>query len=393
MLNQLFISYRHESPEHKKAVRQLGELLRRAQIPVALDDFFLDEHPGGPDEGWPKWCEDCANQSQCVLIIASEGWFAAYDKLPPADRGFGAAAEADLFRQDLWDQKGNNDRIRIGFLHDVEANKVPVRLRPWHQFRLFDHPEDLDQLIRWLAGCLGLPGLALPASTWPDPIAFQPDLANRDIEEWPAVVNLLAGRSRERILLFEGCSGVGKSALVRQAAAYGKILGITVAPVNFKGGALSVDATLGQIGLELGANLPNFSREGSNKTHLLCKDLRALRQPVLLIFDHYEDAAENKPLADWFNQQLLAEIENSLSVAVIVAGQRLPDFTKAGWRDLARQIQLARISEFEPWRNWASRRYPALHAEGHLRTAVILAEGLPSTLVGFCEALAKSTKS
>jgi hypothetical protein len=28
-------------------------------------------HPGGPDVGWPKWCEDRAERSTCVLIIPS----------------------------------------------------------------------------------------------------------------------------------------------------------------------------------------------------------------------------------------------------------------------------------------------------------------------------------
>ena len=51
--------------------------------------------------GWPKWCEDCANQSACVLIIPSEGWFAAYEKTTPLGVGLGAATEADLFRQTL----------------------------------------------------------------------------------------------------------------------------------------------------------------------------------------------------------------------------------------------------------------------------------------------------
>jgi hypothetical protein len=90
MRNQVFLSYRHESDEHSRAVLQLGELLRRAAIPVALDQFYLDDNPGGPDEGWPKWCEDCANESACVLIVASEGWFSAYNKCgEPGWVGFG----------------------------------------------------------------------------------------------------------------------------------------------------------------------------------------------------------------------------------------------------------------------------------------------------------------
>src|SRR5262245_6411432 len=107
MLNQVFISYRHENVEHNRSVRRLGQLLRQVGIPVALDQFFLDEHPGGPDVGWPRWCEENAAESQCVLIVASEGWFAAYNKVGEPNVGFGSAAEADLFRQALWDEKGN----------------------------------------------------------------------------------------------------------------------------------------------------------------------------------------------------------------------------------------------------------------------------------------------
>src|SRR5436305_1635035 len=99
MLKQVFISYRHENSEHAQTVRQLGELLRQAKVPVAFDQFLLEELPGGPDEGWPKWCEDCANKSICVLIIASEGWFGAYEKHEQAGIGLGAASEADLIRQ------------------------------------------------------------------------------------------------------------------------------------------------------------------------------------------------------------------------------------------------------------------------------------------------------
>jgi len=35
MRNQVFISYRQESPEHAREVRRLGELLRQAGLPVA----------------------------------------------------------------------------------------------------------------------------------------------------------------------------------------------------------------------------------------------------------------------------------------------------------------------------------------------------------------------
>jgi hypothetical protein len=149
--HQIFISYRHESTKHAAAVRRLGEQLRSANIPVALDQFFLEAHPGGPNDGWPRWCEQRANKSSHILIIASTGWFAVYEGSESPGEGLGAATEADLFRQALWDQKGQNARIRLVYLDEIESDKVPVRLRAWEPFRLFhDFAKESERLIKWL---------------------------------------------------------------------------------------------------------------------------------------------------------------------------------------------------------------------------------------------------
>jgi hypothetical protein len=390
MKKQIFISYRQESIEHARAVRRLGELLRKSGIPVVLDQFLLDEYPGGPDSGWPKWCEDNANDSACILIIASEGWFAAYNKTEQHNVGFGAATEADLFRQALWDEKGENARIRLAFLHEIDSAMVPVRLRTWHQFYPFTHKQDLDRLISWIAGCLGLINVELPTVHWPESIVFEPDLANRNLKEWPAIVELLGGRSRERILLYEGDSGLGKSHLIRQASSYAKTLGIPVVRIDLKSDA-SINGILGMFDLDLGEHLPNFSLDGAKNVHLLRKDLRNLRVPVLIIVDSYDEKIViNKSLADWFSQQILSEVETALSLAVIVAGQKLPDFTNSGWRDLAKHFPLAPITEIEHWKCWVDRRYPGLHLKGDLLTIVKAAAGNPMIISNLCEGLHKS---
>jgi hypothetical protein len=392
MLPQVFISYRQESPDHARAVRRLGELLRQAKLPVMLDQFFLAEHPGGPNEGWPKWCDNNANNSGCVIIIGSEGWFAAYDGNAPPHVGLGAAAEADLFRQEFWDEKGNNSRIRVAFLTHIASEKVPARLRTWQQFRPFDSDDQLNALIRWVAERLSLANIELPTVRWPEPRAeFQPDLANRTKEEWPAVVQLLSGCSRERIVLYEGGSGLGKSALINQTVAYAKQLKIPFVLVDFKGGGLKVEDILGQFDLDLSEHLPNFCREGGNKTHLLRKDLRALHRPVLVVFDSYEGAADNKPVADWLNQQFLTEVETALGLAVIIAGQRVPDYNRVGWRDLVLHIPLNPIIEIEHWQPWVERHYPKFREKaGDLRTVVLGSEGNPMAVSRFCEAISKS---
>jgi hypothetical protein len=51
---RVFISYSHDSDEHKAKVRAFAKRLRGDAIDLVLDE---DKEPGGPDEGWPAWCE------------------------------------------------------------------------------------------------------------------------------------------------------------------------------------------------------------------------------------------------------------------------------------------------------------------------------------------------
>jgi hypothetical protein len=158
--------------------------------------------------------------------------------------------------------------------------------------------------------------------------------------------------------------------------------------VDFKGGGVDVPAVLGQFDLDLGMNLPNFSRLGADKTHLLRKDLRALRQPVLIIFDSYEEAAGNKPVADWLCQQFLNEIETAIGLAVIVAGQRIPKSASTSWSELTRCLQLEPITEPEHWEPWIDRRYPKFRQQGaHLPTVLMSARGNPALVATLCEAI------
>jgi len=149
-MRQVFISYRQEGKAHSDTVRALAEKLLAQGLPVGLDQFEVEQHPAGPDEGWPKWCEDRASNAEAVLVIASPGWFAAYSQTGPAGTGLGAGMEARVFRQDFYENMGINPRVRFVELETSGDHEYPRGLGGWHRFRPTARPEDFSQLVAWL---------------------------------------------------------------------------------------------------------------------------------------------------------------------------------------------------------------------------------------------------
>ena len=123
---------------------------------------------------------------------------------------------------------------------------------------------------------------------------------------------------------------------------------------------------------------------------MLRRDLRTSRKPVLVIFDTYEDVANNANIADWLSQQFFSEVETALGVAVIVAGQQVPDYSKAGWSDLVRHLQLKPITEIEHWAPWVDQHYPDFRKKGaDLQTVLMITGGNPLLVSQICEGISK----
>jgi hypothetical protein len=43
-MNHVFLSYRYETDDHVKTVRNLGEKLKVAGLPVELDQFYIEDN-------------------------------------------------------------------------------------------------------------------------------------------------------------------------------------------------------------------------------------------------------------------------------------------------------------------------------------------------------------
>lgn len=216
-MKEVFISYRQTSDRERERVRAFGERLRSCGIAVVLDQFFLEQNPGGPGDGWDKWSSDRALQTEYVLIVGSLAWFQCFEKTQPPGSGLGAACEADDLRHRLYDSGGLNETIRIVQFDDNASGQVPAKLKRYHRF----HAErDFANVVRWLGGTV--PGLdrttiAPPKTSIPHNLpSLQPFFGRED--ELQKIADALDPESRTWGALIDGPGGMGKTSLAVRAA-------------------------------------------------------------------------------------------------------------------------------------------------------------------------------
>ena len=122
-------------------------------------------------------------------------------------------------------------------------------------------------------------------------------------------------------------------------------------PIYFNDSTLlNVANVIAKLAADLSDVLPGLAADSTRWE--LSKALRALRQPVLLLFDTYEKAAETKELREWIETQLLAGVEECDHLRIIIGGQKVPEAAKARWEDRAESVELGRILDQRIWKEW-----------------------------------------
>ncbi|HYV11673.1 MAG TPA: AAA family ATPase [Pyrinomonadaceae bacterium] len=210
-MSEVFLSYRQTDDAQKQRVRAFGERLRAAGIKVILDQFFLDEHPEGPHEGWDKWSSDRALKTEYVLIIGTSEWFACFEKTEPPGTGFGSACEADDIRHMIYKAAGVIGHIRVVLFDDADAAHIPAKLDRYHRF----HAErNFESIVRWLSHktTVESPRLSIPHNL----PSLQPFFGRED--ELRKIADALDPESRTWGALIDGPGGMGKTSLAIRAA-------------------------------------------------------------------------------------------------------------------------------------------------------------------------------
>lgn len=146
---EVFISYRQINDAERHRVRTFAEQLRSSGLTVIFDQFYLVDHPGGPNDGWDKWSSDRALQTEFVIIIGTESWFQCFEKKQPPGTGLGAACEADDLRHRIYEAGGIIENIRVVLFDEADSKHIPAKLKRYHRFQA---PKDLPNIIQWLGG-------------------------------------------------------------------------------------------------------------------------------------------------------------------------------------------------------------------------------------------------
>jgi hypothetical protein len=230
---RVFISYTHDTDNHKRRIVELAKRLRADGIDARIDRFVSGTPPGG----WPSWMEDELEHADFIVLICTSTYELRYRQQGDPRDGLGGRWESSLVRDLLYSYPEKIGRFvpvlpRASSKEDIP---LPLRVRATH-YQLADY----DGLFAHLSGRDLAPPLGTPPpparspgarrrrrdkSSASEPWGFSPKITeqylriNRRIlaltEEQYAVISQLHGRPRA---LISGTPGSGKTLVAAEKA-------------------------------------------------------------------------------------------------------------------------------------------------------------------------------
>ncbi|NJA06200.1 TIR domain-containing protein [Methylococcaceae bacterium WWC4] len=128
---KVFISYSHDSPEHRADVLALANRLRDESIDCRIDRYVN----GAPAEGWIRWMERQIAWADFVVVICTETYLTRFkgdDRLG----GRGVNIEGLLINQTLYDQFQNNIKFLPLIPDNGSIDHVPLILKGGTTYRI-----------------------------------------------------------------------------------------------------------------------------------------------------------------------------------------------------------------------------------------------------------------
>ena len=121
----VFISYSHDSDEHREKVLGLSERLRKDGIETRLDQYVN----GSPAQGWPRWMLDQLDAADSVLVVCTETYYRRFRGHEVPGKGKGVDWEGSLITQELYESRGRTFKFVPVLLSDAVEKWIPDPLR------------------------------------------------------------------------------------------------------------------------------------------------------------------------------------------------------------------------------------------------------------------------
>lgn len=148
---KVFISYSHDSDQHRDRVLGLSERLRGDGIDAKLDRYIQ----GAPAGGWPRWMLNELEAADAVIVVCSETYYRRFRGQEQPGRGKGVDWEGALITQELYDSRSMTSKFVPVYFDEGGTQWVPEPLRGGARFALTSESA-YDKLYDFLLGQSGV---------------------------------------------------------------------------------------------------------------------------------------------------------------------------------------------------------------------------------------------
>ncbi|MGD2181464.1 SEFIR domain-containing protein [Lusitaniella coriacea] len=141
---KVFISYSHDSQEHKDRVWELAERLYKDGI-----DVNIDQYEDSPPEGWSRWMLNQVEAADYALIVCTQTYNRRFRGQEEVGKGKGGTWEGSVIIQELYDAQGKNLKFIPITFTSQDSEFIPQPLRSATFYRL-DRDDGYEKLYRRL---------------------------------------------------------------------------------------------------------------------------------------------------------------------------------------------------------------------------------------------------
>ncbi len=129
---KVFISYSHDSQEHKDRILTLANRLRAEGV-----DCNIDQYEESPAEGWPRWMMNQVEWADFVVVVCTEQYDRRFRGREEPGIGRGVTWEGAIITQELYDSHVKSTKFVPVVFSSGDENFIPIMIRAFSRYDLY----------------------------------------------------------------------------------------------------------------------------------------------------------------------------------------------------------------------------------------------------------------